>query len=141
MRVPGSGSSLQRERAEGRDIRIVYSTMDAVEIARRNPDRKVVFLGVGFETTAPTIAAAVLAARQAGLPNFSVFAAHKLVPPALEALTAQTDVGIDGFILPGHVSVIIGVGGYREFFAAHPIPCVIAGFEPVDILFAISRLE
>jgi hydrogenase expression/formation protein HypD len=140
MRVPGSGSSLQRERADGRDIRIVYSTMDAVEIARRNPDRKVVFLGVGFETTAPTIAAAVLTARQGGLANFSVFAAHKLVPPALEALTSLAEVRIDGFILPGHVSVIIGVGGYRDFFAAHPVPCVIAGFEPVDILFAVSRL-
>jgi hydrogenase expression/formation protein HypD len=140
MRVPGTTSSLQRERAEGRDIRVVYSTMDAVEIAQKNPDRQVVFPGVGFETTAPTIAAAILAAARGGVDNFGVISAHKLVPPALEALMNLEDVDIDGFILPGHVSVIIGLDAYRPFFDRHRIPCVAAGFEPVDILQAVSEL-
>jgi hydrogenase expression/formation protein HypD len=140
MRVPGSRSSLQKERAEGRDIRVVYSTFDALEIARKNPAQKVVFLGVGFETTAPTIAAAILSAAQTQLKNFSVISAHKLVPPALEALTAAKDVRVDGFILPGHVSVITGLDAYRPFFNRHRIPCVVAGFEPADILQAIFML-
>jgi hydrogenase expression/formation protein HypD len=138
MRVPGSTSSLQRERAEGRDIRVVYSTVDALSIARSHPGRQVIFLGVGFETTAPTIAAAILSAAEAGLDNFSVISAHKTVPPALEALMALDDVRIDGFILPGHVSVIIGLNAYRPFFERHRIPCVVTGFEPADILQAIA---
>lgn len=140
MRVPGSRSSLQKVRAQGRDIRIVYSTLDALKIAQRNPTRKVIFLGVGFETTAPTVAAAICSAKQMGLTNFFVFSAHKLVPPALEALMSLRDVKLDGFILPGHVSVIIGVKGYREFFKKFGTPCVVAGFEPADMLQAISRL-
>jgi hydrogenase expression/formation protein HypD len=140
MRVPGTASSLQRERAEGRDIRVVYSTMDALDIARRNPSKKVVFPGVGFETTAPTIAAALLSARRTGVGNFFVYSAHKLVPPALAALMGLGDVCVDGFILPGHVSVIIGRNGYREFFERHRVPCVIAGFEPADLLQAIATL-
>jgi hydrogenase expression/formation protein HypD len=140
MRVPGTRSSLLKERAEGRDVRMVYSTMDAVDMARKNPDRPVIFLGVGFETTAPTIAAAVLAARQQRLSNFSVFSAHKLVPPALEALMSLCETKIDGFILPGHVSVIIGLDGYRGFFDHHVMPGVISGFEPVDILQTITML-
>jgi hydrogenase expression/formation protein HypD len=140
MRVPGSRSSLQKESAGGRDIRVVYSTFDALEIARQNTGRKVVFLGVGFETTAPTIAAAILSAAQTGVKNFSVISAHKLVPPALEALMAAEQIKIDGFILPGHVSVIIGLNAYRPFFERHKIPCVVAGFEPIDILQAITML-
>jgi hydrogenase expression/formation protein HypD len=140
MRVPGTTASLQKQRAEGKDIRVVYSTMDALEIARKNPDRKVVFLGVGFETTAPTIAAAIYSADQLQVDNFSVLSAHKLVPPALEALMTTENVMIDGFILPGHVSVIIGEKGYLPFCNNHQIPCVIAGFEPTDILQAISML-
>lgn len=140
MRVPGTTGSLQKARADGRDIRIVYSTMDAVEIARKNPGKKVVFPGVGFETTAPTIAAAILSAEQAGLDNFFVYSAHKLVPPALEALMSMADIRIDGFILPGHVSVIIGLNGYRAFFERFRIPCVVAGFEPIDLLRAIAML-
>lgn len=140
MRVPGSRSSLQKERAGGRDIRVVYSTFDALEIARQNPAKKVVFLGIGFETTAPTIAAAILSAAQTGVNNFSVISAHKLVPPALEALMSAEQIEIDGFILPGHVSVIIGLQAYRPFFDRHKIPCVVAGFEPVDILQTIARL-
>jgi hydrogenase expression/formation protein HypD len=140
MRVPGTTSSLQQKRAEGRDIRIVYSTFDALDTARQNPDKKIVFLGVGFETTAPTIAAAILTARQTGVDNFSVLCAHKLVPPALEALMQAEEINVDGFILPGHVSVIIGLKAYRPFFDKYPIPAAVAGFEPADILRAIHRL-
>lgn len=140
IRVPGSVSSLQAERAAGRDIRVVYSAMDALDIARSHPDRRVVFLGVGFETTAPTIAASILAARAAGLSNYLVYSAHKTVPPALEALVRAPDVRIDGFILPGHVSVILGLDAYRFLTADHGMPAVVAGFEPADILQAVYRL-
>jgi len=140
MRVPGSNSSLQKESAEGHDIRMVYSTFDALKIAQKNPAKKVVFLGVGFETTAPTIAAAIGQADQMNIENFSVISAHKLVPPALETLMSLEDVQLDGFILPGHVSVIIGLKAYRPFFDRHSIPCVAAGFEPADILQAVSML-
>ena len=140
MRVPGTRSSLQKESAGGRDIRVVYSTFDALEIARKSPAKKVVFLGVGFETTAPTIAAAILSAAQANVENFSVISAHKRVPPALEALMTAPEGNIDGFILPGHVSVIIGLDAYRPFFDRYRIPCAVAGFEPADILQAIAML-
>jgi hydrogenase expression/formation protein HypD len=140
IRVPGTQSSLQKESADGRDIRVVYSTFDALEIAKKNPHKKVVFLGVGFETTAPTIAAAILSAAQMNVKNFSVISAHKLVPPALDALMAAADVQIDGFILPGHVSVIIGLRGYQSFFDHYQIPSVVSGFEPADILQAIAML-
>ena len=140
IRVPGSFTSLQKESAEGADVRVVYSAMDAVQMAQERPDKSVVFLGVGFETTAPTIAAAILAAQALGLENFCVYAAHKTVPAALAALMANPAVGIDGFLLPGHVSVVIGLNAYRDFFQAHPTPCVVAGFEPLDILQAIDAL-
>ena len=139
IRVPGSGSSLQREKADGADVRIVYSTFDALTLARQNPDKRVVFLGVGFETTAPTVAAAILAAGQQELDNFSVISAHKIVPPALTALAAGR-INIDGFLLPGHVSVIIGLDAYRPFFETHRVPCVVAGFEPADLLQGIAML-
>ena len=139
IRVPGSGSSLQREKADGADMRIVYSTFDALALARENPDKRVVFLGVGFETTAPTVAAAILAASQEKLANFFIVSAHKTVPRALAALVAG-ETNIDGFLLPGHVSVIIGVDAYRPFFEAHRIPCVVAGFEPADLLQGIAML-
>ena len=141
MRVPGSYSSLQKERAEGRDVRMVYSTFDALEVAQKHPDKKVVFLGVGFETTAPTVAASILQAEQLKLDNFSVISAHKLVPPALKTLMSLEDVDLDGFILPGHVSVIIGLNAYQSFFDRYQIPCVVAGFEPADILQAINMLS
>jgi len=140
LRVPGTGSSLQAERARGRDIRIVYSTVDALEIAAKNPNNNVVFLGVGFETTAPTVAAAILTADKMHLNNFSVLCAHKVLPPALVALMEAGGAAIDGFILPGHVSVIIGTRAYRPFFEQYQVPCVIAGFEPADILEAILVL-
>lgn len=140
MRVPGTGSSLQKERADGRDVRIVYSVFDALDIARKNPGRKVVFLGVGFETTAPAIAASILSASRTKLNNYSVFSAHKTVPNALVALMETKNVKIDGFILPGHVSVIIGADAYIPLVERYRVPCVIAGFEPVDILQSILML-
>jgi hydrogenase expression/formation protein HypD len=140
LRVPGTVSSLQKQRAEGSDIRTVYSAFDALALAEQTPDKKVVFLGVGFETTAPTIAATVLTAHQKGVDNFMVYSAHKLVPPALEALMQVEGVRIDGFLLPGHVSVILGLDGYRPFIAQHPIPAVVAGFEPADLLQGIAML-
>lgn len=140
LRVPGTHSTLEKERAAGRDVRIVYSATDAVELARKRPERTVVFLGIGFETTAPTVAAAILSARQAGLENFRVFSAHKRVLPALFALTADPELAIDGFLLPGHVSIVLGLNGYRPLFERHPMPCVVAGFEPADILRAVLRL-
>jgi len=140
MRVPGSGSSLQRETAEGADVRVVYSPLDAVSLAAEAPDREVVFLGVGFETTAPTIAAALLSARKMNLTNFSIYCAHKTVPTALNALMDNPQVQIDGFLLPGHVSVIIGLNAYRPFFDRYQTPGVVAGFEPVDVLRGILAL-
>ncbi|MCP4682594.1 MAG: hydrogenase formation protein HypD [Desulfobacterales bacterium] len=140
MRVPGSNSSLQKEHAKGGDIRVVYSTFDAIDIAKNNPGKKVVFLGVGFETTAPTIAAAIITARGMGLDNFFVFSAHKIVPPALIALLESKEVEIDGFILPGHVSVIIGSKAYLPVIDKYQVPGAIAGFEPADILQAIYVL-
>ncbi len=140
MRVPGSGSSLMKEKAEGRDVRIVYSIFDAVKVAVDNPDQSVVFCAVGFETTIPTVAAAILAARQQELTNFFIHSAHKLTPPALAALMTAEGVEIDGFLLPGHVSVITGTDAYRQVFDTYQVPSVIAGFEPVDILKAVLML-
>ncbi len=140
MKVPGTSSSLQSERANGHDIRVVYSTFDALEIARKNPGKQIVFLGVGFETTAPTIAASIFSAEEMKMENFFVFSAHKLVPPALLALMESKDVKIDGFLLPGHVSVIIGTKAYLPLFKKYHIPSVVAGFEPSDILQAIYVL-
>jgi hydrogenase expression/formation protein HypD len=140
MRVPGTHSSLQKERGKGRDIRLVYSALDALKMAEENPAKRVVFLGVGFETTAPTVAAAILSAQQRNLHNFMVYSAFKRVLPALEALITSPEVAIDGFLLPGHVSVIIGVKGYLPFFEQHRVPCVVSGFEPVDILRALELL-
>jgi len=140
LRVPGSDTSLEKERARGRNIRVVYSSLDALSLARENPQKRVVFLGVGFETTAPTAAAALLSARQMELDNFWVYAAQKTVPPALAALMETPGVRIDGFLLPGHVSVIIGVEAYRPWFEGHGLPAVVTGFEPVDILQGIFSL-
>lgn len=106
MRVPGSSTSLAAQKAAGRDIRIVYSPLDALDIAEQNPDRPVIFMGVGFETTTPTIAAAILEAEARGVLNFSVYCAHKTTPPALRAIANDPETAIDGFILPGHVATI-----------------------------------
>jgi hydrogenase expression/formation protein HypD len=140
IRVPGTSSSLQKERANGADVRVVYSTLDCLEIAAKNPTKEVVFIGIGFETTAPTIAAAILEAERRKLRNFSVISSHKLVPPALIALLNNKNVKVNGFICPGHVSVIIGAQAYQTIAEEYEVPCVIAGFEPVDILQAILML-
>ena len=140
LRVPGSASTLQEERAGGADIRIVYSTFDAMEIAVNHPDKKVVFLGIGFETTAPTIAAAILEVRKRGIRNFFVLSSHKLIPPAMAALLSSGDLNIDGFMCPGHVSCVIGARAYLPVVETYHTPCVVAGFEPVDILMSIYML-
>jgi hydrogenase expression/formation protein HypD len=140
LRVPGSRSSLQDARAEGADIRTVYSSLDALQIARQNPDRQIIFLGVGFETTTPTVAGAIITAEQEGLQNFSVISSNKVMPPALEALLADPEIQIDGLICPGHVTIMIGADAYEPFVNKYGIPSVIAGFEPVDILKAVVML-
>jgi hydrogenase expression/formation protein HypD len=140
LRVPGSSSSLAAEQARGADIRIVYSPLDSLAIAAAEPAKKVVFLAVGFETTAPTAAATVLAAEQAGVSNFYVLSAHKLVPPALRALLTAGGARVDGLILPGHVSAIIGEAPYRFLAEEYAVPGVIAGFEPLDVLQAVYLL-
>ena len=139
-RVPGSSSSLSAEQAAGRDVRIVYSPLDALKIAADNPEREVVFVGVGFETTTPLIAAAVRRAARLGLRNFSVFTAHKTVPPTLDALVNDPEVALDALILPGHVSTIIGKRPYEFLAARYGVPGVIAGFEPIDLLSAFFLL-
>lgn len=140
MKVPGSSSSLEKEKSQGRDIRVVYSALDALEIAQKNPNKKVVFFGVGFETTAPTIATVVDVAREKKIKNFYIISAHKLIPPAMKALLDMGEVKIDGFICPGHVSTIIGSRPYNFIADEYNIPCVIAGFEPIDILQAIYMI-
>ncbi len=140
MKVPGSESSLQLEKASGADIRIVYSTFDALKIAADNPEKRVVFLGIGFETTAPTIAAAILEAKSRNIKNFFVLTLHKLIPPAMDALLSNGELKIDGFMCPGHVSCIIGANAYEPLAKKYHTPCVVAGFEPVDILQAVYML-
>lgn len=140
LKVPGSSSSLQKEKARGNDVRIVYSAFDSLEIAADNPDKQVVFCAVGFETTIPTIAATLLMAEQQNLLNFSIHSSHKLTPPALAALMLTDGVEIDGFLLPGHVSVITGTDAYRDVHERYKIPSVIAGFEPLDVLKGILML-
>lgn len=142
LRVPGTkrGDSLLRRRAEGARVEIVYSPVDAVQLAQREKGSEVVFLGVGFETTAPGTAAAVLTARDEGVKNFSVWSMLKMVEPALRALIAQDGFDIDGFICPGHVATIIGAHGFDYLPEEYSMPAVIAGFEPEDILLAVYRL-
>jgi hydrogenase expression/formation protein HypD len=118
----------------------VYSPLDAVTLAADNPDKQVVFFGVGFETTTPAVALSILEARRTGLTSFRVLCAHKLIPPAMMALAADPEIAIDGFICPGHVSAIIGSEGYEPVARERGIPCVIAGFEPLDILQGILML-
>ncbi|MEE9419861.1 MAG: hydrogenase formation protein HypD [Desulfatiglandaceae bacterium] len=140
LRVPGTRSSLDEEKAGGADVRLVYSTFDALKIAGEVPQKEVVFLGIGFETTAPTVAAAIKTAHQNQLPNFSVLSAHKLLPPAMEALLSGGDLDIYGFICPGHVTTIIGTSAYEVVASQYHIPCVVVGFEPIDILQGILML-
>ena len=142
VRVPGSrpGDSLQRRRALGAKLLVVYSPVDAVEYAKENPDREVVFLGVGFETTAPGTAAAVLTAKEEGVKNFSVLSMLKTVEPALRALMKTEDFKVQGFLCPGHVGTIIGEKGFAFLPEEYWMPAVIAGFEPEDILLSIYLL-
>lgn len=142
LRVPGSrpGDSLQRRRALGAQVELVYSPVDAVGLARQNPEKEVVFLGVGFETTAPGTAAAVLTAREQGVTNFSVWSLLKTVEPALRALLKQEDFAVQGFLCPGHVATVIGAEAFRFLPEEYGIPAVVGGFEPEEILHAIYCL-
>lgn len=139
-RVPGSTSSLNEEKAAGHDIRIVYSPLDALKIAQNNPSKEVVFVGVGFETTTPLIAATIKRAAALDLKNFSIFAAHKTVPHTLETLVNDPKVTLTALILPGHVSTIIGMKPYQFLAQKYQTPGVITGFEPVDVLEGIAML-
>ncbi len=139
IRVPGSTSSLDQEKAKGADVRIVYSILDALTIAKKNRRKKVVFLGIGFETTAPSSAAGVIRAQMAGIRNFYLFSSHKIMPPAMEALIDE-GVKLDGYIAPGHVTTITGTGIYKNIPEKYGLGCVVSGFEPVDLLKAILML-
>ncbi|NGM16796.1 hydrogenase formation protein HypD [Eggerthellaceae bacterium zg-893] len=139
-RVPGSTSSLLKEQAAGADVRIVYSPLDALSIARENPDREVVFVGVGFETTTPLVAMSIKRAAAEGLRNFSVIGAHKNMPGALEVIVNDPALSLDALILPGHVSTIIGTAPYEFLAREYGIPGVITGFEPLDVLQGIAMI-
>lgn len=140
LKVPGSYSSLQQAKAEGGDIRIVYSAQDALNIARGNPSKFVVFIGVGFETTAPTIAASILEAEREGIGNYYVLPLHKLCPPVMKALLDSGEVRLDGIVCPGHVSAIIGSRPYNFIPSEYGVACVISGFEPLDVLLCVDML-
>jgi hydrogenase expression/formation protein HypD len=139
LRIPSGNRSLESERAKGADIRIVYSVMESLALAGSNPERKVVFAGIGFETTAPLTAAAILRAKKDGLRNFFVYSSHKIMPPALERIASGTG-NITGFIAPGHVTAITGLGIYEDLVKKHRVGVVVAGFEPVDLMLAIAML-
>lgn len=140
LRVPGTRGSLQNLRAGGADVRVVRSCDEALKLALENPTKEVAFLGVGFETTAPSTAAVLLEAADRKIENFSILCFHKLVPPALQLLASSKELKVDGFILPGHVSVILGVAPYQFLPRDFNIACAIAGFEPVDIMEGIVEL-
>lgn len=140
IRVPGTDSSLQEERSRGADVRVVYSPLDALALARQNPEREVVFLGIGFETTAPTVAVAVEIAAEEGLKNFTVWSLHKIVPPALEVILSDPELKVDALICPGHVSAIIGIEPYEKLVAEYRKPCVITGFETADVVEGIYMI-
>jgi hydrogenase expression/formation protein HypD len=137
LRVPGSSSDLLHVKAEGGDVRIVYSPLDAVGIAQRNPGKRVVFFAVGFETTAPANAMSVWLARQRGLRNYSILSSHVLVPPAMEAILSSPDCRVQGFLAAGHVCTVMGYEEYIPMASRYGVPIVVTGFEPVDILQGI----
>lgn len=139
IRVPGSTSSLDREKANGANVKIVYSVLDALKIAQENPTKKIVFLGIGFETTAPSSAMGILNAVRDGIDNFYVYSSHKVMPPAMSALIDE-GVNIDGYIAPGHVSAITGTAIYEDIPEKFGLAVVVAGFEPVDLLQSIYML-
>jgi hydrogenase expression/formation protein HypD len=140
LRVPGSRSSLQEAKAAGGDVRIVYSTLDALTLARENPEKPIVFVGIGFETTAPTVAASVLQAAREGLTNYYVLSLHKLCPPIIKALLDSGEVNLQGLICPGHVSAVIGSRPWEFIARDYGIACVVSGFEPLDILQCVDML-
>jgi hydrogenase expression/formation protein HypD len=140
VRVPGSRTSLQKAKAEGADVRIVYSTRDALAIARDNPDKSVIFIGIGFETTAPTIAASILQAEAEKISNYYVLSLNKVCPPIMKAILDMGEVRLDGIICPGHVSAIIGSRPYEFIPRDYNIACAVSGFEPLDILLTVEML-
>jgi hydrogenase expression/formation protein HypD len=140
LRVPGSRSDLFRVKAAGGDVRVAYSPMEAVKIARENPQRRVVFFGIGFETTAPANAMAVWQAKREGLANFSMLVSHVLVPPAMRLILGSSSNRVQGFIAPGHVCTVMGFEEYEALSAEFRVPIVVGGFEPVDLLEAIAML-
>ncbi|MCE5327729.1 MAG: hydrogenase formation protein HypD [Planctomycetaceae bacterium] len=140
VRVPGRSGSLAQARADGARVEVVYSARQAVALAKANPQSHVVFLGVGFETTTPATALAVIEAQRGGVSNFSTFTAHKLIMPAMNALMAAGDVRVDAFLCPGHVSVILGWKVYEQIARDHARPCVVGGFEPANILAALIEI-
>ncbi|MDR2380326.1 MAG: hydrogenase formation protein HypD, partial [Bifidobacteriaceae bacterium] len=140
MRVPGTGGSLLEAQARGADIRFVYSPLDALKVARDNPDREVVFFAVGFETTAPSTAVTISRAAASGLANFSVFSNHVRIGPPLRALLDGAELALDGFIGPGHVATVVGARHFDFIAAEYGLPLVVTGFEPLDILQAVEML-
>jgi hydrogenase expression/formation protein HypD len=140
MRVPGSNGSLLDAKAQGADVRFVYSPLDALKLAREIPDRQVVFFAIGFETTAPSTAVTLLRAQAEGIKNFSVFCNHVTIIPAIKAILDSPDLRLDGFIGPGHVSMVIGMRPYTFIARDHGKPIVIAGFEPLDIVQSIYMI-
>lgn len=140
LRVPGSGSSLMEQRALGADVRIVYSPLDAVNLAHSTPGKRVIFLGVGFETTAPAVAASIIEAARRGIANYCVLASHKTMPAAMEILTADPELNLGGYLCPAHVSTIIGGSAYQPLAEKYRIPCVVTGFEPADVMQGIEML-
>ncbi len=140
MKVPGSFSSLEKEKSRGGKIEVIYSPLESLEIAEENPASNVIFLGLGFETTAPAVALTVKRAAETKIKNFYILSGHKIIPPAMEVLLKDRDVRIDGFICPGHVSAIIGSRPYEFIPESYKIPCAIAGFEPADIMESILML-
>jgi len=140
VRVPGSTSSLLREQAGGAQVRIVYSPLDAVALAEKNPEKKVIFLGVGFETTTPTVAGSIVTAKNQGLKNYFVLGAHKTIPTPMAVLTSDPELKVDGYLCPAHVSTVIGADAYRPLAEQHHVPCVVTGFEPLDMLRGIQML-
>lgn len=140
LRVPGTRGSLENARSLGAQVRVIYSCLDCLTIAREHPDKRIVFVGVGFETTSPTVAATVLEARKQRIKNLFILPYFKLVFPALKKIAGAKDLKIDGFICPGHVSVITGSRPYEELSRKFKKPCVITGFEPADILEGIALL-
>jgi hydrogenase expression/formation protein HypD len=145
LRVPGSHTDLLRLRSQGADVRVVYSPLDAVTLARENPGKRVVFFAIGFETTAPANAMAALQARRHDLDNFSLLVSHVLVPPAIETILQAPDNRVQGFLGPGHVCAVVGFDQYEALVARFHVPIVVTGFEPVDllqgILMAVEQLE